>query len=391
MNSPLLRIGIACYPTYGGSGALATELGIALADRGHEIHFLSYESPFRLKEFHSNIIYHQVGVQDYPLFKYPPYALALATTMAEVCELHNLDVLHVHYAIPHLVSANLAKQMLIDQDVKVISTLHGTDITVVGNDPSYRRVVQFSLEEADGVTAVSQYLKNETYRSVGTTCEIRVIPNFVDLDRFSASVCPEAAKLCCDDEVILIHVSNFRPVKRVNDLVHVMVELKNNGVSARLIMVGDGPDKPAAELLARQLKVAEQINFLGLQDSVEQIIPCADIFLLPSEFESFGLSALEAMACGVPVIATNSGGLPEVIQDGVSGKLVPVGDIRGFALAIQELVTDPNVLKQMGKNARHDAVNRFSIQDVVPAYLDYYYELLSDEDGVCHDQDVEAT
>ncbi len=381
MNPKRLKIGIACYPTYGGSGVLATELGIALADEGHEIHFMSYESPFRLTEFHSNIFYHQVGVQEYPLFKYPPYALALATTMAEVCDLHDLDIMHVHYAIPHLVSANLARQMLVGRDVKVVATLHGTDVTIVGNDPSYRRVMRFSLEQADGVTAVSSYLKNETYRTVGTSCPIQVIPNFVDLERFNVQPCPEASKLRQENERVLIHVSNFRPVKRVTDIIEATAQVAKSH-PVRLLMVGDGPDRPAAEKRARELGISDAVCFLGSQDNIEKILPCADLFLLPSQFESFGLSALEAMACGVPVIATASGGLSEVVEDERTGKLFPVGDIEAFSLAIKDLLDDDSKLKSFGTAARDRAKELFRIDSVIPQYMEFYRKILTEDSGI---------
>jgi N-acetyl-alpha-D-glucosaminyl L-malate synthase BshA len=389
MNTRKLKIGIACYPTYGGSGVLATELGIALADEGHEIHFLSYETPFRLTEFHSNIVYHQVGVQEYPLFKYPPYALALATTMAEVCDLHQLDIIHVHYAIPHLVSANLARQMLGKRDVKVIATLHGTDVTIIGHDPSYKRVMKFSLGQADGITAVSSFLKKETYRTVGTTCEIEVIPNFVDLKRFDVKPCPEASKLRKDGEQVLIHVSNFRPVKRINDIIEATAEILKK-IPVRLLMVGDGPDRHAAEVRSRELGISDSISFLGSQDNIEKILPCADIFLLPSEFESFGLSALEAMACGVATVATNAGGIPEVVEDGVTGRLVPVGDIKALAQATIEILEDPEQLRSMGIAARARAKRLFRIENIIPQYTNYYWRIL-DEDGDSDVQDVVAT
>lgn len=379
MKPRKLKIGIACYPTYGGSGVLATELGIALADEGHEIHFLSYDSPFRLTGFHSNIVYHQVGVQEYPLFKYPPYALALATTMAEVCDLHALDILHVHYAIPHLVSANLARQMLGERDVKVIATLHGTDVTVVGNDPSYRRVMKFSLEQADGITAVSEFLKKETYRTVGTDCDIKVIPNFVDLERFNATPCPEASKLRRHGERVLIHVSNFRPVKRVLDIIEATAQILKE-VPVRLLMVGDGPDRAAAEVRSRELGISDSVTFLGSQDNIEKILPCADLFLLPSQFESFGLSALEAMACGVAVVATNAGGIPEVVVDNKTGKLVPVGDPAALARASIELLNDPKRLKEMGIAARERAMTEFRIENIIPQYTDYYWHILGNDE-----------
>ncbi len=387
MTEQKLKIGLACYPTYGGSGAVATELGIALADAGHAVHFLSYETPFRLSGFHSNIIYHQVGVPEYPLFKYPPYALALATTMAEVCETHDLDIMHVHYAIPHLVSANLARDMVGRNNIKVVVTLHGTDVTVVGNDPSYRRVMAYSLEQADGITAVSRFLEKETLRSAGVTLPVRVIPNFVDMERFLDEPCPEATKLRHPGEGVVVHVSNFRPVKRVLDLVEAFAVCRSQRPLC-LWMVGDGPDRAAAEARAQELGVADAVKFLGSQDDIERILPCADLFVLPSEFESFGLSALEAMACGVPVVATQSGGLPEVVEDGVTGRLVPVGDITALAGTISGMFSHPEQMKAMGEAARRRAFDLFRRDRVVPRYLSFYRELLGQGGEV---QDVAAT
>ncbi len=371
-----MKIGIACYPTYGGSGVVATELGLALADEGHEIHFLSYEAPIRLTSFNRNVYYHQVSVQDYPLFKYPPYALALATKMAEVCELHSLDLIHVHYAVPHLVSALLARDMLGGAtEVKIVGTLHGTDITIVGNDPAYKRVTRHAIEQADGITAVSRYLRDETHRTIETAAPIDVIPNFVDLKRFEVTPCPQAAGLRTDHERMLVHVSNFRPVKRVIDLVEAFALLSRR-MDARLLMVGDGPDRPAAEARARDLGVAGRVHFLGSQDAVEKIMPCADVFVLPSLYESFGLAALEAMACGVPVLASNSGGLPEVIDEGVTGRLVNVGDVAAFARTAEEMLRDDDRRRAMGRAARDAAESRFSLERILPLYEAFYERVL---------------
>ena len=380
MKNKSLRIGIACYPTYGGSGVLATELGIALAEEGHEIHFLSYESPIRLTGFHGNVRYHQVSVQEYPLFKYPPYALALATKMAEVCELHQLDLIHVHYAVPHLVSALLAREMLGRGNVKIAATLHGTDITIVGNDPSYKRATRYAIDKADGVTAVSQYLKNETAKIIGSSRHVEVVPNFVDFKRFDVTPCPDAASLRQGQEKLLIHVSNFRPVKRVADVV-TSFHILSKQLEARLLMVGDGPDRSVAELQARQLGISDRVHFLGSQDALEKLLPCADLFVLPSRYESFGLAALEAMACGVPVLATNSGGLPEVIDDGANGRLVPVGDVETMAEAAFWILGDKERHATMAAAAREKAKASFTLEKILPRYEAFYRRILSADEN----------
>ena len=371
-----MKIGIACYPTYGGSGVLATELGLALAEEGHEIHFLAYEAPIRLTSFSRQVFYHQVSVQEYPLFKYPPYALALATKLAEVCELHDLDLIHVHYAVPHLVSALLARDMLRGIcDVKVIGTLHGTDITIVGNDPAYRRVTRHAIEEADGITAVSEYLRRETRTIIGTSAAIEVISNFVDLQRFAVTPCPQAMGMRHDGESMLVHISNFRPVKRVLDLIEAMAILGAQR-KVRLLMVGDGPDRPAAEARARQLGIADRVDFLGSQDAIEKILTCADLFVLPSLYESFGLAALEAMACGVPVLASDAGGLPEVITDGVDGILEPPGSVEAMARRALNLLRDAPAHAAMRSAALQRAAT-FSAAAVVPQYEAFYEEILA--------------
>lgn len=366
-----MKIGIACYPTYGGSGVLATELGVGLAENGHEIHFLSYEPPIRLAGFHGNVIYHEVGVRDYPLFKYPPYALALATKMVEVAEEHGLDLIHVHYAVPHAVSAFLAKQMTSRRDMKIVSTLHGTDITIVGNDPSYRRVIRFSLEQCDGVTAVSRYLEEETRTAIGTDVPIEVIPNFVDLRRFAVEPCSEAKSLKEPGEKLVVHVSNFRAVKRVPDLVIAFSRVSRD-LNAKLLLVGDGPDRGAAAGLVRELGISDRVTFLGPQDSVESILPCADVFALPSMYESFGLAALEAMACGTPVVASNAGGIPEVVEHDVTGALAPVGDVDALARALEHVLGDDERCKRMGVAARARAERLYSLDKILPHYEAFY-------------------
>ncbi|MCA9323143.1 MAG: N-acetyl-alpha-D-glucosaminyl L-malate synthase BshA [Planctomycetes bacterium] len=376
MTDKPLKIGIACYPTYGGSGVLATELGVALAEKGHEIHFLAYEPPIRLTGFHSRVFYHQVGVPEYPLFRYPPYGLALTTQIVEVAERHDLDLVHVHYAIPHAASAWMAREMLKPRRLRMVVTLHGTDITIVGTDPSYHRATRFALEQAEGVTAVSSWLEIETRRIFETSRGIDVIPNFVDLTRFDTRPCPEASALHGQDsEPLLIHVSNFRPVKRVLDLVRAVAILSST-TPVQVLMVGDGPDRATAESLARSLGVAERFRFLGSQEMVEKILPCADLFVLPSLYESFGLAALEAMACGVPVVASHAGGLPEVIVEGETGALAPPADPVALARVIQRLLADRPALKAMGKAARRLAEQKFSLERILPRYEAHYRRVM---------------
>ncbi|HGY92029.1 MAG TPA: N-acetyl-alpha-D-glucosaminyl L-malate synthase BshA [Planctomycetes bacterium] len=371
-----MRIGIACYPTYGGSGVVATELGLALAEIGHEVHFLAYEPPIRLTSFHSNIFYHQVGVPDYPLFRYPPYALSLATKMAEVVDQYEIQLLHVHYAIPHAASAWMAKEMVAPRKLGVVVTLHGTDITIVGQDASYKRVTRFTLDRADGVTTVSNYLRDETRRVIETNKKIEVIPNFIDLNRFDAHPCPDAQALHGEnDELLLVHTSNFRPVKRVGDVVEAMA-LVAREVPVKLLLIGDGPDRPAVEDRVKELGLAKKVSFLGSQESVERILPCADVFVLPSIYESFGLAALEAMASGLPVVATNTGGIPEVVEDGVTGFLVSPRNPKALARAIREMALDPDRRRAMGQAARARAEELFDIRKILPIYVAHYERVL---------------
>jgi N-acetyl-alpha-D-glucosaminyl L-malate synthase BshA len=330
-----MRIGITCYPTYGGSGVVATELGIELAAMGHEVHFISYSQPFRLSGRDKGIYYHEVPVSSYPLFEFPPYDLALASRMAEVAEFNELDLLHVHYAIPHSVSALLARQMLAVRGRRLpfVTTLHGTDITLVGLDRCYLPITQYAIQESDGVTSISSYLKEQTVEHFGVTREIEVIPNFVNCDVY-APIKDEARRaearkrLAAPDEAILMHLSNFRPVKRVVDVVKIFARIVQE-MPAQLILVGDGPDRSAAEWLAHDLGIQARVHFVGKLESVNELLPLADILLMPSELESFGLAALEAMACKVPSIATRVGGVPELIDDGVTGLLYEVGDVEG--------------------------------------------------------------
>ena len=356
---------------------LATELGLALASRGHEIHFFAYENPIRLRSFQGNVYYHQVCVPEYPLFKYPPYALALATKLADVVEHHELDVVHVHYALPHAVSGVLAREMTHRDELKIVVTLHGTDITIVGTDPSYRRATRFGIERADAVTAVSHYLADETQRIFGTKKDIAVVPNFVDLDRFRATPCPEANALRKSGEQMLVHVSNFRPVKRVLDLVEAFARLSTRR-EVRLLMVGDGPDQGAAQQRAQDLGVGERVHFLGSQEAVERILPCGDVFVLPSQYESFGLAALEAMACEVPVVATRGGGIPEVVEDGVSGRLFRAGDVGDLAAVLDEVLSDEPRRRRMAVAARERAKQSFSMTAIVEQYERVYRDVLVD-------------
>ncbi len=372
-----MRIGITCYPTFGGSGVVATELGIALAQRGDDIHFISYAPPSRLNILHERIHFHEVTVTSYPLFDpYPPYTLALATKMAEVAAYEKLDVLHVHYAIPHAISAYLAKQILRSAELKVITTLHGTDITLVGRDESYLPITKFGIEVSDGVTAVSQWLKQETAKNFATDKEIAVIPNFVDPDRFRRH---ESNAFChmfgSKGEKILTHVSNFRPVKRIMDVIEVF-ERVARVVPSRLMMVGDGPDRSRAEAYCRERRLRDRVFFLGNVPNLEEIVGSSDLFLLPSEAESFGMAALEALASEVPVIATRAGGLPEVVDDGETGYLLPVGDTEGMAARAIEILGDEGRRRAMGKQARERSIDRFHVAKVVPEYRALYERVI---------------
>ena len=376
-----MKIGITCYPTYGGSGAVATELGIALAQRGHEIHFITYQQPFRLPSFLPRIFFHEVDVGRYPLFEYPPYDLALAVRMHEVVLKHELDLLHVHYAIPHATSAWIAREMLESTrpDIKVLTTLHGTDITIVGQDPSFFAITKFSIERSDGLTAVSDYLRTETQAAFGCAGErIEVIPNFIDPAIYDRTkYAPELRDQIDAGRKIFMHVSNFRPVKRVRDVVGIFA-LASREIPSALVMVGDGPDRVEAEQEARRLDVADQVFFLGKLESVAPLLASADLFLLPSQNESFGLSALEALATGVPVIGTLAGGLPEVVRDGETGALLPVGDVTGMAAAAVGYLSDPKRWAAASTLAAHDARVRFGLDQVVGSYESFYRRALLD-------------
>ena len=378
-----MRIGITCYPTYGGSGVVATELGIELAALGHEVHFISYSQPFRLSGRDNGILYHEVSVSSYPLFEFPPYDLALASRMAEVAEFYQLDLLHVHYAIPHSVSALLARQMLAARGRRLpfVTTLHGTDITLVGQDRSYLPITRYAIQESDGVTSISNYLKEKTVEDFGVTRGIEVVPNFVNCDVYmpykDEALRAEARKrLAAPDQAILMHLSNFRPVKRVLDVVRVFAQVVRE-VPSQLVLVGDGPERSAAEWLAHDLQINDRVHFMGKQERVNELLPLADLMLMPSELESFGLAALEAMACKVPSIATGVGGVPELIDDGVTGLLYSVGNVEEMAAGAVGLLKDRERLEAMREAGRRTAQKRFCSSLVVPHYVRYYEQVLS--------------
>jgi len=378
-----MRIGITCYPTYGGSGVVATELGIELAALGHEIHFISYSQPFRLTGRDEGIFYHEVPVSSYPLFEFPPYDLALASRMAEVAEYYALDLLHVHYAIPHSVSALLARQMLAagGRRLPFVTTLHGTDITLVGLDRSYLPITRYAIQESDGVTSISNYLKEKTVADFGVTRPIETISNFVNCDVYAPAADEahrrEARKrrFGCGGEALLMHLSNFRPVKRVVDAVRIFAKVAQ-ATPAQLVLIGDGPDRSSAEWLAHDLGIHARVHFLGKQERVHELLPLADLLLMPSELESFGLVALEAMACKVPTIATRVGGVPELIDDGETGLLFPAGDVDAMAQAAVGLLNDRPRLEAMRDAGRRTAQKRYCATLVVPQYVRFYERLL---------------
>ncbi len=374
-----MKIGITCYPTYGGSGAVATELGLQLAARGHEVHFIAYAQPFRLTGFQERVFFHEVEMGHYPLFEYPPYSLALAVRLHEIAVNEDLDLLHVHYAIPHATSGWIARETMRAEgrDLKIVTTLHGTDITLVGQDPAFWSITKFSIERSDGLTAVSEYLRDETYNKfMCPSCDIRVIPNFIDPNvyRRDAHDCKRES-LAAPDEKLIMHISNFRPVKRVTDVVGIFEGIQRQ-IPARLILVGDGPDRPAAEEAVASAGLQDNVTFLGKLESVAELLACADLFLLPSEQESFGLVALEAMASGVPVVGTTGSGISEVVESSVTGYLHAVGDVAAMAASGVELLRDDAVWEETSKAARKRAVERFEADRIVPMYEDYYEEVL---------------
>ena len=375
-----MKIGIVCYPTFGGSGVVATELGKALAKVGHQVHFITYTQPPRLDFFNENVFYHEVDISTYPLFQYPPYELALASKMVNVAEYEQLDLLHVHYAIPHASAAYMAKQILKSQGIHipVITTLHGTDITLVGRDKTYAPVVAFSINQSDAITAVSQNLRDETYKNFKIEKNIEVIYNFVDVQRFNRRPIDAFKKVIAPNgERILLHASNFRKIKRVQDVVRIFHEV-NKEIPSKLLFVGDGPERATAEDLARQLGVCNDIRFVGKQEQMEDILAIADLFLLTSEYESFGLAALEAMAAGVPVISTNAGGLPEIMINGQNGYMSDVGDVVDMSQNAINILENEETMKRFREGAIQQA-NAFDIRNIIPLYEKLYDEVLQQE------------
>jgi N-acetyl-alpha-D-glucosaminyl L-malate synthase BshA len=371
-----MNIGIVCYPTFGGSGVVATELGKALAKEGHKIHFITYSQPTRLDFLNENLFYHEVDFRSYPLFEFPPYELALASKMVSVVKNEKLDLLHVHYAIPHASAAYMAKQILKTHGITIpfVTTLHGTDITLVGKDVSYEPVVTFSINQSDGVTAVSEDLRRETYASFKITNDIEVIPNFIDLEKFKKQKKEHFKKaICPNGEALIVHTSNFRKVKRVQDVVKVFANLHNE-IPSKLLMIGDGPERTRAENMCRDLDINDAVRFLGKLEAVEEVLSVADLFLMPSEKESFGLAALEAMACEVPVISSDAGGLPELIIQGVTGFMSPVGDVEDMTKHAL-FILDKNNLPKFKENALKRA-QEFDITKILPLYENYYHKIL---------------
>jgi N-acetyl-alpha-D-glucosaminyl L-malate synthase BshA len=368
-----MKIGITCYPTYGGSGIVASELGKELSLRGHEVHFICYEMPVRLHDARIGGYFHQVNVSAYPLFSYPPYCLALAAKMAEVASYERLQVLHVHYAIPHAVSAQLARQLVEEANLKVVTTLHGTDITLVGQDSSFLPVTKLGIDKSDAVTAVSTYLKERTELAIGTTKPIEVVYNFVNPDNTRRM--PKTVTRKARGKVV-IHISNFRPVKRIGDVVAVFARIRKE-MESTLLLVGDGPERARAEQMSRELGILDSVRFLGSRTPVEELLSSSDLMLFPSEQESFGLAALEAMACEVPVIGTNTGGLPEVVVDGESGLLFEVGDVESMAAGAIELLRDEEKSIEMGRRGRERVVENFSSSKIIPRYEAVYERVLN--------------
>lgn len=372
-----MKIGIVCYPTHGGSGVVASELAIGLAKKGHEMHVVSYATPFRLRSFHQNIFIHEVDVASYPLFRYPPYALTVATKLVELVEEHRLELIHAHYAVPHAVSAYLAKQILNAHNIKTVTTLHGTDITLVGSNQSFHRIIKFAIEKSDGVTAVSNYLKRRTIEEFDIRREIRVIYNFVDPVKTTqkASVCSREA-FAPGGEKIVMHASNFRAVKRVGDVVRIFARVRER-IPSKLVLIGEGPERLFIQQLVKELKLTGDVYFLGAQDDTEPLFLCADLFLLPSEQESFGLTALEAMACGVPVIGSETGGLPEVITHGETGFLFPIGEIHQMSVKALELLSCEDKHRRLKEQAGLRAEQHFNANQIIPQYESFYKEILN--------------
>jgi len=373
-----MRIGIVCYPTFGGSGVVATELGLELSKRGHEIHFITYSQPVRLELLSNKVHFHEVNVPEYPLFHYQPYELALSSKLVDMVKLHKIDVLHVHYAIPHAYAAYMAKKMLHEEgiDVPIVTTLHGTDITLVGSHPFYKSAVAFSINKSDAVTSVSQSLKDDTLRLFNITNEIQVVPNFIDFAKHTNHFTDcQRALMATDDEKIITHISNFRPVKRITDIINTFYKIQKE-IPAKLMMVGEGPEKEPAELLCERLGIQDRVIFFGKSHEIDKILCFSDLFLLPSETESFGLAALEAMASGVPVISSNTGGIPEVNKQGVSGFLSNVGDIDDMVKNALYILKDDSILEEFKANSKKEA-QRFDIHKIVPYYEAIYEQALA--------------
>ncbi len=374
-----MKIGITCYPTYGGSGVVATELGKELAQKGHQVHFISYAMPHRLNQFYENIFFHEVEFSNYPLFEHSLYTLALASKMIEVIEYEKLDLMHVHYAIPHAASAYLAKQIIkkSKSDIKIITTLHGTDITLVGLEPHFLPLVKFSIEESDGVTAVSRFLKEKTLTNYNIEKEIEVIYNFIDVDLYQKGE-NESFKKCIapNGEKILMHTSNFRPVKRVADTIKILAKVRKE-VDAKLVLIGDGPDRSECERLARELDLQKDVFFLGKQDGLSELLSTADVFLMPSQSESFGLSALEAMSCSIPVVSTSVGGLPELIVHNEVGFIAEIGDTDRMAKYTVDLLTNKKKYELFAQNARNRTLKYFDKSLILPQYINYYEKVLN--------------
>jgi N-acetyl-alpha-D-glucosaminyl L-malate synthase BshA len=373
-----MKIGIVCYPTYGGSGVVATELGIELSKRGHEVHFITYKQPVRLELLGSNVHFHEVNVAEYPLFHYQPYELALSSKLVDMAKLHEIEILHVHYAIPHAYAAYMAKQMLLDEGIyiPIITTLHGTDITLVGSQPFYKPAVTFSINQSDAVTCVSESLKKDTLRLFNIKKDIKVVTNFIDLEKHNHEFADcQRSLLARDDEKIITHISNFRPVKRIPDIIKIFNNIQKE-IPSKLLMIGEGPEKKDAKKLAHKLGLQDNVVFLGNSYEIDRILCYSDLFILPSETESFGLSALEAMASGVPVISTNSGGLPEVNVQGISGYLSNVGDIKDMSKNAIHILSDKERLQEFKANARKEA-QKFDLHQIVPQYEAIYEETMS--------------
>ena len=373
-----MKIAMVCHPTHGGSGVVASELGMRLAGKGHEVHFVSHERPFRLDPMTIGVHFHRVHVSSYPLFRYPPYALALANQLSRVIQDHDIDIVHAHYAIPHSLAGILARNMNRDRDVKVVTTLHGTDITLVGTDPSYTDITRWAMEESDYVTGVSDWLAEETQQTLGQQLIVKTIPNAVDTEAFSPEkACPNLRqRFCSGGELLVAHVSNFRPVKRTEDVIRIFAKA-SEGLSVRMLMIGDGPDRAAAEAEARRLSIWDRVEWLGIIDDTAPLLASSDLFLLPSENESFGLAALEAMACGLPVVATGSGGIPEVVIEGETGSLAAVGDIETLARKARELIEDEERRSSFAGTARQRVLERFRWDPVIEQYETAYGQLFS--------------